>query len=87
MADSVALSGSGSGIVSDTNGTARSGDVAVHAKTVILTEGAVIQTGTLDNTGAGGNVTIDADSVDISGEESASRVCQRSECGAGGDHG
>ena len=70
MADSVDLSGSGSGIVSDTIGTARSGDVAVHAKTVILREGAVIQTGTSINTGAGGNVTIDADSVDISGEAS-----------------
>ena len=68
MADSVALSGSGSGIVSDTQGTARSGDVAVHAKTVILTEGAVIQTGSSFNTGPGGNVTIVADSVDISGE-------------------
>ena len=55
-------------IVSDTIGTARSGDVAVHAKTVILREGAVIQTGTSIKTGAGGNVAIDADSVDISGE-------------------
>ena len=68
MADSVALSGSGSGIFSDTQGTARSGDVALYAKTVILTEGAVIQTGSSFNTGPGGNVTIVTDSVDISGE-------------------
>ncbi|UVT21379.1 MAG: filamentous hemagglutinin N-terminal domain-containing protein [Nitrospira sp.] len=68
MADSVDLSGSNSGIVSDTIGTARSGDVAVHAKTVILREGAVIQTGTSINTGAGGNVTIDADTLAISSE-------------------
>ena len=46
MADSVDLSGSDSGIVSETIGTARSGDVAVHAKAVSLTDGAVIQTGT-----------------------------------------
>jgi filamentous hemagglutinin family protein len=67
MAESVDLSGLGSGIVSETNGGARSGDVAVHAKTVILTEEAVIQTGTSGFTGAGGDVTIDADSVDIFG--------------------
>jgi hypothetical protein len=72
MADSVALSGFGSGIVSETLGTARSGDVAVHAKTVSLMDEAVIQTGTSSfTTGAGGNVTIDADSVDIS---SGSRI-------------
>ena len=67
MADSVALSGFGSGIVSEPTGSARSGDVAVHAKTVSLTDGAVIQTGTLDKTAAGGDVTINAGSVDISG--------------------
>ena len=66
-ADSVALSGFGSGIVSDTLGVGRSGDVAVHAKTVSLTDGAVIQAGTPSTTAAGGNVTIDADSVGISG--------------------
>ena len=71
MADSVALSGFGSGIISRTSGTARSGDVTVYAKTVSLTDGAVIQTGTMSTTGAGGDVTIDADSVDIS---SGSRI-------------
>ncbi|UVT14835.1 MAG: filamentous hemagglutinin N-terminal domain-containing protein [Nitrospira sp.] len=68
MADSIDLSGSDSGIVSDTIGAARSGDVAVHARTVMLKEGAAIQTGTSINTGAGGNVTIDADTLAISGE-------------------
>jgi filamentous hemagglutinin family protein len=64
---SVALSGFGSGIVSETSGTARSGDIAVHAKRVSLTDGAVIQTGFPEAIGTAGNVTIDADSVDISG--------------------
>jgi len=67
MADSVALSGLGSGIVSDTQGLASAGDVAVHAKSVILTDGAAIQSGTPLTSGAGGIVTIDAGSVDISG--------------------
>lgn len=66
MADSVALSGSGSGIVSETTGGARSGDVAVHGKTITLTEGGVIRTGTSTFTGAGGNVIIDADTLTIS---------------------
>jgi large exoprotein involved in heme utilization and adhesion len=81
MADSVDLSGFGSGIVSETLGTARSGDVAVHAKTVSLKGGAVIQTGTPSNTGAGGNVTIDADSVDIFG---GSRILSLSASGDAG---
>ncbi|MBX3304295.1 MAG: filamentous hemagglutinin N-terminal domain-containing protein [Nitrospira sp.] len=68
MADSVDFSGSRSGLLSDTQGTGRSGDVAVHAKTVRLTDGAVIETGTSANTGAGGNVAIVADSVTLSGE-------------------
>ncbi len=66
MADVVDLSGTDSGIVSETTGTARSGDVAVHARTITLREGAVIQTGTSINTGAGGNVAIDADTLTIS---------------------
>ena len=81
MADSVALSGLGSGIVSETFSSARSGVVEVHAKTVSLTDGAVIQTGTSSNTGAGGNVTIDADSVDIAGE---SRILSLSASGESG---
>jgi len=67
-ADAVDLSGTNSGIISDTTGVARSGDVAVHARTITLREGAVIQTGTSLNTGAGGNVTIDAETLTISGE-------------------
>jgi filamentous hemagglutinin family protein len=69
MADSVTLSGLGSGIISDAqgHGTVSAGDVTVHAKTVSLTDGAVIQSGTQDTTGAGGNVTIVAGLVDISG--------------------
>ena len=67
MADSVALSGFGSGIVSETTGSARSGNVTVESNRVSLTNGAVIQTGTLGENGAGGDVTINAGSVDISG--------------------
>ena len=83
MADSVALSGLDSGIVSESSGagTVRAGDVAVHAKTVSLRDGAVIQAGNLSTTGAGGNVAINADSVDISG---GSRISSRA---AGADAG
>lgn len=83
MADSVALSGLGSGVVSDAQGagTISAGDVTVHAKSVILTDGAVIQSGTLDTTGAGGNVTIVADSVDISGRSSISSQARGADAG------
>ena len=67
-AEAIDLSGSASGIVSDTIGVARSGDVALHARTITLREGAVIQTGTSINTGAGGNVAIDAETLTISRE-------------------
>ncbi len=83
MADSVALSGLGSGIVSDAQGagTVSAGDVTVHAKTISLADGAVIQAGTLDTTGAGGNVTIVADSVDISGRSSISSQARGADAG------
>jgi len=81
MADSVDFSGNGSGIVSDALGTGRAGDVTVLAKTISMTDEAVIQAGTPSTPGAGGNVTIDADSVDISG---GSRISsQASEANAG----
>jgi filamentous hemagglutinin family protein len=80
-ADSVLLSGSGSGIVSDSFGTARAGDIAVHAKTTNLTEGAVIQAGTPSTTAAGGNVTIDADSVGISSGSRISSQASTSDAG------
>ena len=67
-AEAIHLSGSASGIVSDTIGVAHSGDVALHARTITLREGAVIQTGTSINTGAGGNVAIDAETLTISSE-------------------
>ena len=81
MADSVALSGFGSRIVTDTIGQGQTGDVAVHAKTVSLTDRAVIQAGTPSTPGAGGNVTIVASSINISG---GSRISsQASEVSAG----
>ena len=66
-ADSVTLSGQNTGIISETFGIARLGDIAVHAKTLSLTSGAVISAGTPIDTGTAGNVTVEADSVDISG--------------------
>lgn len=81
MADSVALSGPGSGIVSETTGGARSGHVTVESNSVSLTDGAVIQTGVIDFVGAAGDVTINAGSVDISG---GSRISSRSSAGDAG---
>jgi large exoprotein involved in heme utilization and adhesion len=67
MADSVVLSGSGTGIISESvGGTTRAGDITVQAKTVSLRDGAVIQAATAFTTAAGGNVTIEADSIDLS---------------------
>jgi large exoprotein involved in heme utilization and adhesion len=81
-ADSVALSGSGTGFISDsTGGTTRAGDVAVHAKLLTLADGAVIQAATVVTTAAGGNVLIEADSVGLS---SGSRIAsQASDSDAG----
>ncbi|MBH0179651.1 MAG: filamentous hemagglutinin N-terminal domain-containing protein [Nitrospira sp.] len=81
LADAVSLSGTDSGIVSDTIGTARSGDVSVHAKVITLRDGAVIQTGTSVNTGAGGNVTVDAETLTISSE---ARIASLSAAGDAG---
>jgi filamentous hemagglutinin family protein len=81
-ADSVILSGPGSGIISDsTGGTTRAGDVAVHAKSLTMADGAVIQAGTIITTAAGGNVTVDADSVDISGGSHISSQAADSDAG------
>jgi large exoprotein involved in heme utilization and adhesion len=66
-AESVVLSGSGSGIVADSFGFARAGEVVVHSKTVSLTDGAVILGGTPSTSAAGSNVIIEANSVEISG--------------------
>ena len=81
MADSVVLSGGGSGIISTTAGSVRAGDIAVHSKTVTLADGAVIQGGALANTGAAGNVTIEADSVDISGGSNIVSQASNSDAG------
>jgi filamentous hemagglutinin family protein len=81
MADAVELSGTDSGIISETTVTARSGDVAVHARTITLREGAVIQTGTSVNTGAGGNVAINAETLTISEQ---ARITSRSNDGNAG---
>ena len=82
MADSVVLSGFGSGIISDsTGGTARAGDVALHARSLTVADGAVIQAGTTVTTATAGNVTIDANSVGISGGSRISSQAGDSDAG------
>ena len=65
-ADSVTFSGPNSGIITDTFGGARPGDIAVHARTLNLTSGAVVTAGDTFGSKAG-NVTVEADSAMISG--------------------
>jgi large exoprotein involved in heme utilization and adhesion len=65
MANALTLTGFPTGIIQDTYGTAHAGNIAVLAKTVSLTDAAVIEGGTRFGEGTGGNVTIDAISVSI----------------------
>ena len=66
-AESLTLLDLGSGFTSQSSGTGPLGNIEVHAKTVNLTDGAVIQAGAaLDSAITAGNVTIDAVSVTIS---------------------
>ncbi|MBI3807139.1 MAG: hypothetical protein HY281_06440 [Nitrospirae bacterium] len=65
MAKALTLTGFPTGIIQDTYGTANAGNIAVLAKTVSLTDGAVIEGGTRFGEGTGGKVTIDADLVSI----------------------
>jgi len=80
-AASVVISELGSGIISDSTGTARAADVAIHATTVTLADGAVIQAGTTVTSGTGGNVTIEADTVDVSGGSRISSQASRADAG------
>ena len=80
-ADSIVLSGFGSGIVSDSTGAGHAGDVALHAKAINMTDGAVIQGGAPNTTAAGGNVVIEANSVDISGDSHIASQASRSDAG------
>jgi large exoprotein involved in heme utilization and adhesion len=73
QAVSVTLSGENSGIISETLGSGLPGNIALYARTLSLTSGAVIANGTKIDAGpAAGDVTIQADSVDISGGSSIS---------------
>jgi len=81
MADSVELSGPGSGIGSDTQGNVQAGVVEVRAKTISLTDGAVIQSGTVNSSGAGGAVALYADKVDISDESHISSQARLADAG------
>ncbi len=66
-ADSLTLKDFRSGITTDSFGLGLPGEIEVHAKTVSLTEGAVIEGGSRLGDGTGGIVTINADSVGIVG--------------------
>jgi large exoprotein involved in heme utilization and adhesion len=66
-ADALTLAGFRTGIISDTFGSGSPGDVGVHAETVSLTGGAVIEAGNPQSTGTGGDVIINAGSVEIIG--------------------
>jgi len=66
-ADSLNFAGFRSGIISEAFGSGSPGDIEVHAKTVSLTDGGVIEGGNPQSTGTGGDVIIDANSVGIAG--------------------
>ncbi|MGH8524345.1 MAG: hypothetical protein ACREXY_09040, partial [Gammaproteobacteria bacterium] len=80
-ADSLDLAGFGSGIISDAIGNARPGDVAVHAKTVSLTDRAVIEGGDPFGNGTGGIVNIVADLVGIIGGSHISSQARAQDAG------
>ncbi|MBH0183006.1 MAG: filamentous hemagglutinin N-terminal domain-containing protein [Nitrospira sp.] len=61
------LTGFRTGIISESFGSGDPGNVEVHAETVSLMGGAVIEAGNPQNTGAGGDVIITAGSVKIVG--------------------
>jgi filamentous hemagglutinin family protein len=71
-ANSLILDGPGTGLKTVALGGGHLGDIEVHAKTVSLMDGAVIQAGSPVDTATAGNVTIDADSVGLSGGSSIS---------------
>ena len=66
-ADALTLAGFRSGLISETFGSGRPGDIEMYAKTVSLTDGAVVEAGNPQSTGTGGNVVIEAVSVEIVG--------------------
>jgi large exoprotein involved in heme utilization and adhesion len=80
-ADSLTLKDFRSGMIIDSHGSGRSGAIEVHAKTVSLTEGAVIEGGNPFGDGTGGNVTIHADSVGIVGGSHISSQARSQDAG------
>jgi large exoprotein involved in heme utilization and adhesion len=66
-AASLILEGSGSGITATSFGTGKLGDIEVHAETLRMTDGAVIESGTPLDTASAGSIKIDAVSVSLSG--------------------
>jgi large exoprotein involved in heme utilization and adhesion len=67
-AASLILKGSRSGLTAATFGTGKLGDIEVHAETLRMTDGAVIEAGTPLDTASAGTITIVAGEVDISDE-------------------
>ena len=80
-ADSLTLTGFRSGIITDSFGSALPGAIEVHAKTVNLTEGAVIEGGTRLSDATGGIVTINAESVGIVGGSHISSQARAQDAG------
>ncbi len=66
-ADSVLLSGQGSGIISDSN-FGQAGEVTINAGTLTITNGAAIAAGSPSSTGSAGKVTLTADSIVITAD-------------------
>jgi len=77
-ADSIVLSGSGSGIKSESTGLARAGNIAMHTKSLAMTNGAAIEVVT---SGTGGDITLETDSIVMSERSSISSQTSRSDVG------
>lgn len=77
-ADSIVLSGSGSGITSESTGLARAGDIAMHTKSLTMTNGAAIE---MVTSGTGGTITLETDSIDMSGRSRISSQTNRLDVG------
>ncbi len=77
-ADSIVLSGSGSGIKSESTGLARAGDIAMHTRSLAMTNGAAIE---MVTSGTGGNITLETNSIDMSGKSRISSETNRLDVG------
>jgi filamentous hemagglutinin family protein len=77
-ADSIFLSGSDSSIKSESVGVARARDIAIHTKSLTMTNGGRIE---MVTSGTGGDITLESDSIDMSGRSSISSQTSRLDVG------